>query len=200
MRRMSPWWASKRNRPSSVRLRRVAAELLAGVFQLLVGARDLELAQQADGDRLGQVVEVLLAARRGRRRPSRSARAWRLLTTQRPGLDWASARSRSRQVGIEQAAGLRAADRLLQRLEAVEDQQRALLADEVGEPRAPCRVSRGRPSSRRRRSAPARRSRRRCRCGRWPPRRGRACPGRRSSSRSTRAGRAGRRRRAIACR
>ncbi len=32
---------------------RVAAERLAGVFQLLVGARDLEPAQQADGDRPG---------------------------------------------------------------------------------------------------------------------------------------------------
>ena len=69
---------------------RVAAELLAGVLQLPVGAGDLQPAQQADGDRPGQVVEVFPRAARPPR-PSRSARAWRLLSTQRPGLDWASA-------------------------------------------------------------------------------------------------------------
>src|SRR6185295_13374040 len=37
------------------------------------------------------------------------------------------------QIGIEQAPGHGASDRLLQRLEAVENEQRALLADQLGE-------------------------------------------------------------------
>ena len=99
----------------------VATELLAGVFQLLVCSRDLEPAQQADGDRPGQVVEVF---------PPRgeSAQAVEvgedLATAQHAetGIELGQREEQVAEVGIEQAAGLRVADRLLERLEAVEDQ------------------------------------------------------------------------------